>query len=267
MSGAALAFPLRRWAARLGIIGLGLALPALIAVIWQSAAVLGLVDPTVWASPALVAVAALQQLQDPQFWSDFGASLLRDAEGTAIGIAVGLPAGLGLGLSRFTRDLFAPLLDAAKAIPIFTWVPLLSVWVGSGEAGKVTFIALAAMLPVLFSGVEGVFSLNPAHLELARLLRLGRFRRLARLVLPGAAPAILRGVRLSLLFGWLATIGAEYLFEAGGGIGTNIMAARELYRLDLVVVDMIAIGLIGILFDGFSTLLDNYFLRWTAEKS
>lgn len=267
MSGATLQFWRPRWASRLSIIALGLALPVLIAVIWQSAASLELIDPTVWASPALVVLAFIQQLQDPQFGADFGASLLRDAEGTAIGIAVGLPAGLALGLSRFTRELCAPVLDAAKAIPIFTWVPLLSVWVGSGEEGKVTFIALAAMLPVLFSSIEGVFSLNPLHLELARLLRLSTFTWLARLVLPGAAPAILRGVRLSLLFGWLATIGAEYLFEAGGGIGTNIMGARELYRLDLVVVDMIAIGLIGILFDGFSKLLDNYFLRWTVVQS
>jgi sulfonate transport system permease protein len=267
VSGAVLERHRPRWMSRLGIIALGLALPILIAVIWQSAASLGLIDATIWASPALVVLAFIQQLQDPQFWSDFGASLLRDIQGTAIGIAVGLPAGLALGLSRFTSELFAPLLDAAKAIPIFTWVPLLSVWVGSGEEGKITFIALAAALPILFSTVEGIYSLNALHLELARLLRLGRFTRLLRLVMPGASPAILRGVRLSLLFGWLATIGAEYLFEAGGGIGTNIMGARELYRLDLVVVDMIAIGLIGILFDAVSNILDNYFLRWTGEKS
>jgi sulfonate transport system permease protein len=267
VSGGVLQTGRARWRRQLDNIGLGLALPISVAVLWQAAVALGLIDPTLWASPVLVTQAFLQQIQDPQFWSDFGTSLLRDIEGTAIGIAAGLPLGLILGLSRFTRDLFAPFLDATKAIPIFTWVPLLAVWVGSGEEGKITFIALAAAIPILFSSIEGVFSLDMLHLELARLLRLGRFTRLFRLVLPGAAPAILRGVRLSLLFGWLATIGAEYLFEAGGGIGTNIMGARQLYRLDLVVVDMIAIGLIGILFDSLANGLDRYFLRWTGAKS
>jgi sulfonate transport system permease protein len=129
------------------------------------------------------------------------------------------------------------------------------------------FIALAAMLPVLFNSMEGVFSIEPRHRELAYLLRVGPLTRLRRVILRGAAPGILRGVHLALLYGWLATIGAEYLFEAGGGIGPNIMGARELFRLDLVVVDVIAIGLAGILLDlGFGKI-ERYLLRWRGQEA
>ena len=109
--------------------------------------------------------------------------------------------------------------------------------------------------------------MEPAHLELARLLRLRPLARLRRLVIPGAAPAILRGLHLALLYGWLAAIGAEYLFEAENGIGTNIMAAREMFRLDLVVVDMIAIGAIGVILDLAFGRLERRWLRWDDRKT
>jgi len=244
---------------------LGLAFPAALAFIWQGVADRGIIDPTVWASPWRVALAVSAQVQDPQFWADLHTSLWRDAQGTALGILFGLAAGLALGRSAAVRAYFAPTLDAAKAVPLFTWVPLLSVWVGSGEAGKVTFIALAAAIPVLFNTAEGVLSLEPRQLELVRLYHLGFITRFRRVVMPGASPSILRGVHQALLYGWLATIGAEFLFEAGNGIGTNIMGARELYALDVVIADMLAIGLIGIVLDlGFGRL-ERFLLRWRED--
>jgi sulfonate transport system permease protein len=250
---------------RLGTLGLGLAFPAALALVWQVVADKGIIDPSVWASPWRVALAVSTQAQDSQFWADLGASLWRDAQGTALGILLGISAGLTLGRSALAREYFGPTLDAAKAVPLFTWVPLLSVWVGSGEAGKVAFIALAAAIPVLFNTAEGVLSLEPRHLELVRLYHLGLVTRIRRVVLPGAGPGILRGVHQAVLYGWLATIGAEFLFEAGNGIGTNIMGARELYALDVVIADMLAIGLVGVALDlGFGRI-ERYLLRWRED--
>ena len=99
------------------------------------------------------------------------------------------------------------------------------------------------------------------------MLRLSRPQTLRRVILPGAAPGILRGVHLALLYGWLATIGAEYFFQAGNGIGSNIMGARELFRLDLVVVDMIAIGLVGIVLDIAALKTEHFILRWQERAS
>jgi sulfonate transport system permease protein len=256
----------RRWYdTRLGTVALGLSLPAVLALIWQAAADKGVVDPSIWASPWRVALAVGAQVQDSQFWSDLGASLWRDAQGTALGILFGVVAGLFLGRSALIREFFAPTLDAAKAVPLFTWVPLLSVWVGSGESGKITFIAIAAAIPMLFNTAEGVLSLEQRHLELVRLYHLGFVTRLWRVLLPGASPSILRGAHQALLYGWLATIGAEFLFEAGNGIGTNIMGARELYALDVVIADMLAIGVVGVGLDlGFGHI-ERSLLRWRED--
>jgi sulfonate transport system permease protein len=256
----------RRWTeSRVGTLALGVAFPAALALVWQAAAATGVIDPTIWASPWLVAKAVASQARDAQFWTDMGASLWRDAQGTALGILLGLSAGLALGRSRLVRDFCGPTLDAAKAVPVFTWVPLLSVWFGSGEAGKIIFIALVTALPVLFNTAEGVLSLEPRHLELIRLYHIGRVARFRRVILPGAGPAILRGVHQAVLFGWLATIGAEFLFEAGNGIGTNINGEKELYALDFVVADMLAIGLVGIAFDlGFGRI-EKFLLRWRED--
>lgn len=250
---------------RLGTLALGLAFPAAVALVWQVAAAKGVIDPSVWASPWRVALAVAVQVQDPQFWSDLGASLWRDAQGTALGILLGMIAGVALGRSALLREYFGPTLDAAKAVPLFTWVPLLSVWVGSGEGGKIAFITLAAAIPVLFNTAEGVLSLEPRHLELVRLYHIGFVTRLRRVILPGAGPGILRGVHQALLYGWLATIGAEFLFEAGNGIGTNITGARELYALDVVIADMLAIGLIGVAFDLGFGFIERYLLRWRED--
>jgi sulfonate transport system permease protein len=257
----------RHWhASRLGTLALGVAFPAALALAWQAAAIKGIIDSSIWASPWLVAKAMATQVQDPRFWTDIGASLWRDAQGTALGILLGLIAGLALGCSALVRDFCGATLDAAKAVPIFTWVPLLSVWFGSGEAGKITFIALVTALPVLFNTAEGVLSLEARYLELIRLYHLGRVTKFRRVVLPGAGPAILRGVHQAVLYGWLATIGAEFLFEAGNGIGANINGAKELYALDFVIADMLAIGLIGIAFDlGFGRI-ERFLLRWREDR-
>jgi sulfonate transport system permease protein len=246
---------------------LGAVLPLSLAAAWQIAASSGLIDPTQWASPVLVAQALGQQFSDPQFIANLTASLQRTGLGILLGVTGGLVAGLALGLVASLRAFCAPLLDGGKAIPIFTWVPLLSVWVGSGEAGKVTFIALAASLPVLFSTAEGVSAISVSYTELARLLRLPFLLVLYRVILPGAAPGILRGVHLALLYGWLATIGAEYFFEAGNGMGGDITAARQLFRLDLVVADMLVIGVIGIALDLIAQQAEAFLLRWQEGQT
>jgi sulfonate transport system permease protein len=257
----------RRWAdSRLGTLALGVAVPAALALVWQGAAAKGVIDPGVWASPWRVALAVAAQGQDPQFWSDLAGSLGRAAQGTALGILSGVAAGLLLGRAALARAFILPTLNAAKAVPLFTWVPLLSVWLGSGEAGKIAFITIAAAIPALFNTAEGVLSLEPRHLELARHFHLGFITRLRRVIIPGAAPGILRGVHQALLYGWLATIGAEFLFEAGNGIGANIMGARELYELDMVIADMLAIGLVGIGLDVGFGQAERFLLRWREDQ-
>jgi sulfonate transport system permease protein len=101
--------------------------------------------------------------------------------------------------------------------------------------------------PVLLATENGMRQVDVKLLEVARALCLGRRQALLRVVLPAALPAILAGIHLSLIYGWVATIGADYLFSAGPGIGSALMAARSMFRMDQVIVGMAVIAAIGFL--------------------
>jgi sulfonate transport system permease protein len=212
---------------------------------WAAAVHLGLLDMRLWSSPELVLEGAWTALRDGSLVTALGASLKRDLIGFAIGAGLGLPLGLLLARVRLADRLFSPTLNATRQIALFAWVPFLSLWLGNGEVGRIAFIALASFFPVLLNSHLGAMRIEPRYLEVARVLCLKPHRVLLKVILPSALPAILTGLRLGLIYAWLATIGAEYLFATTTGIGSLMMDARDLFRMDLVILGMIVIGGVG----------------------
>jgi len=227
----------------------GLLLPLVLLTAWQVAAVSGLADPTIWASPSSVLAALVAAARDGDFALDLATSLRRDLAGLAIGVPIGLAVGLALGLSGIATRLFNPSLSAIRQVALFSWVPVISVWMGNDEPGKITFIALAVFFPVILAAQEGVRDADPKLLEVAATLRLNPLQRLRYVTLPAALPAILAGLHLALVYSWLATVGAEYLFSSGPGIGSALMTARAQFRMDQVIAGMVAIAAIGMIFN------------------
>jgi len=174
------------------------------------------------------------------------ASLQRDLLGFAIGASLGLPLGLLLARVRLADRLLSPTLNATRQIALFAWVPFLSLWLGNGEQGRIAFIALAAFFPVLLNSHLGAARIETRHLEVARVLCLKPHRTLLKVILPSALPSIFTGLRLGLIYAWLGTIGAEYLFATTQGIGSMLMDARDLFRMDLVILGMAVIGGVGL---------------------
>jgi sulfonate transport system permease protein len=224
---------------------LGLIFPLLFLVIWQTACATGAIDTGVWASPGAVLRAGRAALQDGSLAEDLRASLGRDFAGLAIGIPAGIAAGAALSLSRLGSRLFEPGISALRQVALFTWVPLISVWIGSDEPGKIFFIAFAVFFPVMLNTQYGVRGTDRHLLEVARVLRLTRLQTLRRVIAPAALPGVLAGIHVALVYGWLATIGAEYLFSAGPGIGSALMTGRAQFRMDQVIVGMLAIAAVG----------------------
>jgi sulfonate transport system permease protein len=174
------------------------------------------------------------------------ASLKRDLLGFATGAGLGLPLGLLLARVRLADRLLSPTLNAARQVALFAWVPFLSLWLGNGEQGRIAFIALAAFFPVLLNSHQGAARIETRHLEIARVLCLKPHRTLLKVILPSALPSIFTGLRLGLIYAWLGTIGAEYLFTTTDGIGSMMMDARDLFRMDLVILGMAVIGGVGL---------------------
>ncbi|MDD0813171.1 ABC transporter permease [Curvibacter sp. HBC28] len=244
----------------------GWVLPVLILLLWWLAVRLG------WSqSPLLVPLGkvwdtAVHQALSGELWRALRASLWRDLAGFSIGASAGLVFGAVLGLSRLGEHLLGPSFHTLKQISLFAWIPLISVWFGLGDAAKVAFLSLAAFFPVVLNTFEGIRSVPRELIEVARVLDFSRWQMLRRVVLPSALPSVFAGIHLGLIYAWLATLGAEYLLVSGEGIGNTMIDGREHFWMDLVLFDVIVVGLVGFVLNWLATQLENRLLAWRGRS-
>ena len=220
-------------------------MPILVLLAWSVATHFGWLDVRLWSSPELVLQGGWSALRDGSLAAALKASLARNLIGFAIGASAGLSLGLVLALLPLVDTLLEPTLNAARQVALFAWVPFLSLWLGNGEEGRIAFIALAAFFPVLLNTHLGARQVDAKHIEVARILGLKPYRLILKVILPSALPSLMTGLRLGLIYAWLATIGAEYLFSSTTGIGALMMDARELFRMDQVILGMAVVGAVG----------------------
>ncbi|WP_248732381.1 ABC transporter permease subunit [Pseudomonas sp. MWU13-2517] len=237
-------------------------LPLLLLALWQVATQQAWVDPNILVSPWTVLHSAIAGVLDGSLSAALGKSLGRTLGGLLLGGGLGFAMGLWLGLSHRSERVLGPSLAALRQIAIFAWVPLITAWFGLGEWAKSVFIALAAFFPLFIATQRSVLNLSPQLREAAQVLRLNLFQRLHRLVLPGAATGIFAGLRLSLIYAWLGTIGAEYFMPSNGGIGSLMIGAQQLLRMDLIMSGMLLVGLTGATLNLIGQRIETRATRW-----
>jgi sulfonate transport system permease protein len=245
----------------------GLVLPMALLVGWELATRFHLVNTRLLVRPDQVLAAAWRELSEGQLVTQLLYSIARDLGGALVGTLAGVVVGGIMGMSRLGDRLLGPSFHAAKQVAIFAWIPLMSVWLGTGELAKVVFIALAAFYPVVLNTFEGIRAVAPRHVEVAKVFRFSRFQVLRRVIFPSAAPSIFAGVHLALIYSWLATIGAEYLLAAAPGIGNLMIDGREQFKMDKVLLGVVVVGLVGY---GLSTLaarIESRCVRWRAPAA
>ncbi|MCY1400458.1 nitrate ABC transporter, permease protein [compost metagenome] len=242
---------LHAWYLPLGVLGL-----------WQVSSQLNWVDPSILAAPQQVLATAYSGLLDGSLIGALGTSVGRALGGLVLGGSLGFGFGVLLGLSHVAERFLGPSLAGLRQIAIFAWVPLLTAWFGLGELAKWVFVGLAAFFPLFIATQRSVANLSPQLAEAAQVLRLNFWQRLRRLVLPGAAPGIFAGLRLGLIYAWLGTIGAEYFMPSGGGIGSLMIGAQQLLRMDLIMSSMLLIGLTGALLNHIGQYLEQRATQW-----
>jgi sulfonate transport system permease protein len=172
-----------------------------------------------------------------------------------------------MGASRLGERFIGPSFHAAKQVALFAWIPLMSVWFGTGETAKVVFIALAAFYPVVVNTQEGIRSVGREYFEVARVFRFSRWQLWQRVILPGALPSIFTGIHLALIYSWLGTLGAEYLLAAGLGIGNLMIDGRERCAMDQVLLGVILAGFIGSALNSAASLAEAHLLRWRVRNA
>lgn len=243
----------------------GLVLPLLLLAGWALASQLDLANRAILASPAEVVREGANQLLAGTLFTDLGHSVLRYLSGFVAGSLAGITLGCLIGVLPLAERLISPSFNAVRQVAIFAWIPLISVWFGMGESGKIVFIAIAAFYPVTLNTFEGIRSVQQAHFEVARVLAFGRVRTFRLLILPAASPQIITGLQLALIYSWLATLGAEYFLKSGHGIANTMIDGREHFNMALVLFGVLVVGLTGGLITYIAQKLEKQALRWRGS--
>lgn len=238
--------------------------PALLVLIWELAARAGQVSPQVLPAPSKIAATAWGLIQQGRLINDLFTSLLRAATGFVIGGSLGFALGTAVGFSRLAEALLDRSIQMVRAVPFLAVLPLVIVWFGVDEGGKIFLVSLGVMFPIYINTVLGIRQVDPKLLELGKVTGLSNGQLIRRIVLPGALPSILAGVRYALAVAWLALVVAETI-ATSSGIGFLAMDAREFLRTDVIVLTILIYAGIGVLSDAVARLLERRLLAWHAN--
>lgn len=189
-----------------------------------------------------------------RFLPDARASLGRVALGFSIATLAGLPLGILTGRVEVVRRIFSGSVHALRAVPGISWLPLALVWFGIGLKTTVFLVALAAFFPIYLNAAAGARQVNPLLLQAGAMMGTGRLRGTFAILLPGAMPHILTGLRLGLGISWAYLVLGE-LTGVPNGLGAIIMDARMLGRIDIILVGILIIAVMGQMSDRILTFL------------
>lgn len=243
----------------------GWLIPLALIGIWEIAAHFRWINPVLLSSPSLIFEGFARSLHEGLLLQNLKLSLIRMIGGWAVGSVIGLSVGLAIGLSGILDRVLGPTLQTFRQIAPFAWIPLISVWFGLGDSAKIAFIALVVFFPVVVNTYEGIRDVPKNLIEVSRVLMFSPYRLIRSVVLPSATPAILNGLELGFFYAWLATIGAEYLMNATGGLGSMMESAQESLEMDVVFVGVILSGLVGAGISLSLRLARGRLLRWRSS--
>ncbi|GCE89260.1 aliphatic sulfonates transporter permease [Komagataeibacter diospyri] len=235
--------------------------PVILVLLWQGTCSMGIVSTRLVASPVQVIMTGWSLLRDGTLGANLGVSLARAATGLLIAVALGVGFALVSGLSRLGEDLVDAPLQILRTLPALAMVPLFILWFGIGETPKIALVALGATFPIYLNLHKGIRSIDPRLLEMTRTLGLSRVRTIRDVILPGALPDLLVGLRFAVGMSWLMLVVAEQV-NAESGIGHMMMEAQDFMRTDIIMVGLVIYGLLGLVSDQIVRLMERTFLSW-----
>lgn len=247
---AALPRPLRR------IVG-----PLVVVAVWHVLSVTGALDERTLAAPLDVLRAGWELTGSGELPRHLLTSLRRVGVGLGFGVTTGLVLALLTGFSRLLDDLLDPVVQVARSIPVLGLLPLVILWFGIGEGPKVLLVAVGTAFPIYVNTHAAIRGVDAKLVEAGTTFGLGRLGLVRDVVLPGALPGFLVGLRFALTGAWLIMIVAEQI-NARAGVGYLMNEARAWYRTDIIVVGLVVYALLGLATDATVRLLERRLLAW-----
>ncbi|WP_245400228.1 ABC transporter permease [Nocardia albiluteola] len=238
--------------------------PILIVALWQLASGTGILPQRLLASPFTTLTTAINITRDGTLPHAIAISLQRAAIGFVIGAVLGIGLALLAGLSVVAEQIIDPPLQMLRTLPFYGLIPLLILWFGIGELPKIVLVAFGVAIPLYLNTFAGIRGVDGKLAELARVQRLSKVGLVRHIVLPGALPQALVGLRQSLGIAWLALIVAEQV-NADAGLGYLIDNARDFLRTDVILVGLLVYSLLGLLTDAVVRLIERKALAWRRD--
>jgi len=243
--------------------------PVILIGIWQLLSATGVLPPSRLASPVSIAHTAYNLVvTDNPAYGTLQASLLVSAERWGIGFSIGVVIAVILavfsGLSRMGEYALDPVINALRSVPLLGLLPLFIVWFGIGDLPKDLIVLLGALFPMYINTFAGIRSVDPKLGELGQVLGLSRWELVWHVVLPGALPQALTGLRLSVIGSLLALVVGEQI-NANAGLGFMMNQAESFLANNVIVVALIVYALLGVIADSIVRLVERKALAWRQE--
>jgi sulfonate transport system permease protein len=235
--------------------------PLILLAAWEIASLLGWIPSRILAAPSAVLQTFWRLTADGELPNALVVSLARMGVGLAIGVTTGSALALVAGLSKLGETLVDPPLQIIRPLPTLALTPLFIVWLGIGETPKIALIALGVTFPVYLNLFNAIRSVDPRLMEAGRSFGLRGWALIANVVLPGAMPGFLVGLRYALSVALLILVVAEQI-NASAGLGYLINNARDFMQTDVVVVCLLVYALLGLGADSFVRAIERRVLIW-----
>jgi sulfonate transport system permease protein len=226
--------------------------PASLILLWQVLSQLGLISTRILPAPTQIVEAAIRLTASGELVRNVGISLYRALAGFLIGGSIGLGLGVLNGLSRLAEQLLDSSLQMIRNIPHLALIPLVILWFGIGDPARIFLVSLGVFFPIYINTFAGIRSIDPNLLEMGRVYGLSHKQLFWQIVLPGALPSMLVGLRYALGLMWLTLIVA--------------MNAREFMQTDVVVMSILLYALLGKLADSIVRVLESWWLPWHPSR-
>jgi sulfonate transport system permease protein len=243
--------------------------PVVLIGLWQLLSATGVLPPSRLVSPVSIAHTAynLVVTNSPTYGTLQG-TLLVSAQRWGIGLSIGVVVAVILaivsGLSRVGEYALDPVVQALRAIPLLGLLPLFIVWFGIGELPKDLIVLLGALFPMYVNTFAGIRSVDPKLGELGQVLGLSRWELVRHVVLPGALPAALTGLRLSVVTSLVALVVGEQI-NANAGLGFMITQAEQFLQNNVIMVALIMYAILGLIADTIVRAIETKALAWRRE--
>ncbi|MFD1956025.1 aliphatic sulfonate ABC transporter permease SsuC [Paenibacillus thailandensis] len=236
-------------------------IPIVVVAVWQLLGSMGWISSRILPTPVQVVAAGIGLVQSGELIHALGVSTGRALIGFAIGGSAGFLLGLLNGVAALAEKLTDSSIQMIRNVPHLALIPLVIVWFGIGEEGKIFLVALGVSFPIYLNTLHGIRTVDPGLVEMGKVYGLSRGELYRKVILPGAMPSILVGLRYALGIMWLTLIVAETI-SADAGIGYMAMNAREFFQLDVVVLSIILYALLGKLSDTIAKWMERRWLQW-----